>query len=122
MEDARRAEIDVLKELNIDPKALKELTPAIEKLVQTRVDELLVERGEALRQLPSQSEKPKQDISWYVPAADTGRGMPAAVCSCGDAKYHMQVKKLHRWAQKHAERTGHRMANANDIPKEETDV
>ena len=73
MEDARRAEIDVLKELNIDPKALKELTPAIEKLVQTKVDELLVERGEALRQLPSQSEKPKQDISWYVPAADTGR-------------------------------------------------
>lgn len=44
---------------------------------------------------------------WYLPAADTDRGMPAAVCSCGASKYHMRVKILYRWAERHREQTGH---------------
>lgn len=100
MEEAWKAQLEALKELDIYEH--KKMTPAMEREVNERTRKLLERDSE-----PLELSKYKEPIMYYEPAEGTG-GLPAIICTCGQQKRHLRRKILQRWAEKHTAKTGHK--------------
>lgn len=97
MKEAWEAQEEAFRELHVP----KQMTPAMEKLVQERTDQILTEKQRSF------TPKAKQNGVYYSPAHDNDTGLPGAICTCGASKYHMRLKVLQQWARRHGAKTGH---------------
>ena len=105
MEDAWKAHQQALEELQI-PKIheLKELPESIRREINERERKLLEANAE-----PVKEDRYKEPFVYYEPAEGTG-GVPAAICTCGWRKPHYRFKVLQKAANRHSEKTGHKIS------------